>query len=516
MRNGMSAKWTIGARKPSTVSNWKKLIQDFRDQFPYDPLTALIVETFANAVDAKATKIEIEVMGNNVYRISDNGTGMTQDNFVEYHNVASLTKSRGETIGFAGVGAKIFLDRAESIVTETKSRSFKGATHWAFYGDSLEWTPIKEAKNVKSSTGTFVQVNLTNREDTGKLTSQFVKQVLQQQYNAILQGFYKVETVMVNGKEMAPWKVPTNEIEHKKELNFKLGKNRIKGFLIKSSKALPEDYQGPFVVVYGKTVTQEWSRQYPIESDTFYGLIMADYLIDILRTSKSDFERTAMLWKKFNARMGIILSCWLDEIGAKPKIPETDVDLRKMSEEIEKSINQVLKMPEFEKLVNTLFQNIVHRDIAIRNNQGSLLGSEADGKQQTSGLLGGEGTGEGIETGGDEEGNGMAVDENGEIPIERIRRRVRGLVKIGYEEKPEDALEGWMDPGKKAIIINRGHPAWKIADGLSFQARDERVRVYHVVRTVFSTLVEEGVTEMPPKETLAKLFSSWYNSCIKG
>lgn len=243
---------------------------------------------------------------------------------------------------------------------------------------------------------------------------------------------------------------------------------------------------------------------------------MADYLIDILRTSKSDFERTTMLWKKFNARMGIILSCWLDEIGAKPKIPETDVDLCRMSAEIEKSINQVLKMPEFEKLVNTLFQNIVHRDIAIRNNQGALLGSEADGKQQTSGSLGGQGTGEGIETAGDEEGNGIIVNENGEIPIEKIQRRVRGLVKIGYEEKPEDALEGWMDPGKKAIIINRGHPAWKIANGLSLQARDERVRVYHVLRTVFSTLVEEGITDMPPRETLAKLFSSWYDSWVKG
>lgn len=263
----MSAKWTVGVRKLSTVSDWKKLIRDFRDQFPYDPLTALIVETFANAVDARATNIVIEVVGNDIYRICDNGTGMTQDNFVEYHNIASLTKNRGETIGFAGVGAKIFLDRAESIITETKSKRFKGATHWAFYGDSLEWTPIKVTKNVKSSTGTFVQVNLAKREDAGKLTAQFIKQVLQHQYNAILRGYYKVVTVTINGKEVAPWKVPTIEIEHKKELNFKLGKNRVKGFLIKSSKALPEDYQGPSVVVYGKTVKQEWFRQYPINSD---------------------------------------------------------------------------------------------------------------------------------------------------------------------------------------------------------------------------------------------------------
>jgi hypothetical protein len=81
-KSNMSAAWKIGTRKPSTLSDWKKFVRDFRDQFPYDPLTALIVETFANAVDAKATKIEIEV-GNNIFKMSDNGTGMTQNNFVD-------------------------------------------------------------------------------------------------------------------------------------------------------------------------------------------------------------------------------------------------------------------------------------------------------------------------------------------------------------------------------------------------------------------------------------------------
>jgi hypothetical protein len=53
--------WRIGVRRPSTVSNWKKLIEDLRGQFSYDPLTALIVETFANSVDARATKVDIFV-----------------------------------------------------------------------------------------------------------------------------------------------------------------------------------------------------------------------------------------------------------------------------------------------------------------------------------------------------------------------------------------------------------------------------------------------------------------------
>lgn len=514
----MSATWTIGVRQLSTVSDWKKLIRDFRDQFPYDSLTALIVETFANAVDAGATKIEIEVIGDSVYRITDNGTGMSQAVFKEYHNIASLTKKRGETIGFAGVGAKIFLDRAESIVTETKSKSFKGATNWAFYGDSLEWQPICVSNKVKTPTGTFVQVNLTTEEDKSRLTPRFVTEVLRQQYNGILMRLYTVQTVAVNGKTVLPWKVSKNEIEQKKEILFKYGrngKNRIKGFIVKSTKSLPEGYQGPFIVVHGKTVTQEWFRQYPLRSDTFYGLIQADFLIDILRTSKSDFERTSMMWKKFCGKMASLVSKWLDEIGAKPTRGITESDLTKMSQEIEKSINKVLKMPEFKSIADSLFQNIIQRNVAIKSATGELMGEETDGAQGTTGTTDGDGDGEGTTTLGDEEGPGFVENPEGTIPIEKAQRRVRGLVKLGFEEKPDDVLEGWADPAQKAIIINIGHPAWKIADELTLQSKSEHVRVYHVLRTVFSTLVDEVATETP-KETLTKLFSSWYDSCIKG
>jgi len=510
----MPEEWIIGKRQPSTVSDWKKLIQDFRDQFPYDPLTALIVETFANALDAKATKIDIHV-DSNMYKILDNGKGMTPYELKEYHNIASLTKRRGEGIGFAGVGAKVFLDRAEYTITETRSRKFNGTTHWAFYGDSLEWEPIATLNKVDQPTGTYVEVKLRNDEDISKLNPQFIKKVLQQYYNATLLGYYHVRSVTINEREIEPWQVSESEVEKSKEFEFRYGKHRIKGFFVKSTRALPEEFQGPFIVVYGKTVMQWWFRQYPLSSETFYGLILADHLIDILRTSKSDFERTSMLWKKFHGKMGRVFSEWLDEIGAKPRLPTMPTDLDRMSRELERSINQVLKMPEFTDLTNTIFQNIIQRAIAIRSAIGELSGTEMEGKQKTTGTLGGPAEGKGVVTIGEEEGKGIVEDESGLTPIERVRRRVRGLVKIGYDEQPENSLEGWIDPGKQAIIINMGHPAWKVADGLTLQARDERVRVYHVLRTVFAILVEEGGIESP-KDTLAKLFSCWYNSCIRG
>jgi hypothetical protein len=510
----MSDEWAVGKKRPSTVSDWKKLIRDFRDQFPYDPLTALIVETFANALDAEATKIEIQVNGAN-YRILDNGKGMSQYELKEYHNIASLTKRRGEGIGFAGIGAKVFLDRAEHTITETKSEDFRATTHWAFYKDSLEWKPIGGQCKVKYPTGTCVEVKLTTNEDIDRLNPQFVKETLQQFYNAVLLGYYDAKSVSINGIEVEPWHVPQGEVERQKNLEFKYGKHRIFGFLVKSTNALPEQFQGPFIVVYGKTVMQWWFRQYPVNSETFYGLILADPMIVILRTSKSDFDRTSLLWKKFHGKMGQILSQWLEEIGAKPGAPPASTDLDRMSRELEKSINQVLKMPEFSDLANSLFQNILKRTVAIQSAASRLTGTEIEGKQTTAGTLGGSGEGKGVDTLGDAEGKGIAEDDSGLTPIERVRRRVKSLVRIGWDEQSNNQMEGWIDPGKSAIIINTGHAAWKVADGLTLQARDERVRVYHVLRTVFATLIEEGCVESP-RETLSKLFSSWYASCIKG
>jgi len=502
-----------GGRRPSTVSDWRKLIRDFRDQFPYDPFSALVVETFANALDAKATRIDIQVEGS-LYRILDNGNGMSEHDFREYHNVASLTKTRGETIGFAGVGAKIFLDRAQHIITETKSRDFYGATQWAFYGESLEWEPIATANRINYPTGTYVEVELTDDHDTSKSNPGFIKTLLQRHYNPALLGYYNLRNVTLNGRDVEPWRVPENQVDKQKEFDFRYGGHRIRGFFVKSSRPLPEEFQGPFIAVYGKKVTQEWFKQYPVSSETFYGLILADHLIEILRTSKSDFERTSWFWKRFHGKMGRLLSDWLDEIGAKPRPPPMPTDLDRMSRELERSINDVLKMPELVDFANKIFQNMIQRAVAIQSAGGEIGGTQTEGTQQTAGTLSGQTEGMGVATAGNEEGKGIIEDESGLTPIERVRRRVRGGVRIGYDEQPRNLLEAWIDPGKPAIIINTGHPAWKVADGLTLQAGDERVRVYHILRSVFTTLVEEGGMESPP-EALAKLFSCWCNSYLR-
>lgn len=79
-------------------------------------------------------------------------------------------------------------------------------------------------------------------------------------------------------------------------------------------------------------------------------------------------------------------------------------------------------------------------------------------------------------------------------------------------------LEAWIgidrNTGQQAIIVNVGHPSWKIADGLSLQARAEHVRIYHMLRVIINTLVKEAGIENS-KEIEATFLEKWYTRYVK-
>ena len=206
-------KWKIGDKKKSEV-HFKKLIKDLRDQFPYDSLTAFIVETFANSIDADATRIDIFV-GKDVIKILDDGKGMKEDDFLDYHNLASLAKTKGESIGFAGVGAKIYLDKTYYIITETKNKKYHSATKWAFHGDSLQYQKISTQNRVTHQTGTYVEVKIRDNTDIKNLSVDYVKTAIQLHYNAILLGNYGNKRITVNNDLLLPFELDSEDIDQK-------------------------------------------------------------------------------------------------------------------------------------------------------------------------------------------------------------------------------------------------------------------------------------------------------------
>lgn len=507
--------WQIGKIYYSKV-NFKKLIKDFREQFPYDPLTALIVETVANSLDANATEINIYI-SDGIYKILDNGTGMTEEQFREYHNIASLTKEKGKGgIGFAGIGAKIYLDKAEYVITETKSKSFNGATIWKL--DS-QGNPIYKAIQVKGKipyeTGTYIEVKIKDYEEIKKLNFEFVESIIKKYYNSVLLGYYKRKYINIDGIRINPWFVKKDEIEFKKHIRiqfkYKDRVYKIKGILIKSKRTVPEEFQGISIVVHGKTVMSYWFKQVPLEPEKFTGYIIADDLIEILTTSKSDFNRESGLWKVFHRKMSEEIGKWLDQIKAKPKIP-AKAFLEDTIRNLEKTLNRLLKMPEFSELANITFQRKIKRDVSIKSKFGEQIGKFVNGAQKVPGTLGGPGIGGGVKTIGDKEGIG--VKEGGdEARIKRVRRTVRSGLKIGFEYQPDNPSEGWLT--ESAVIINVATPTWKIAFAMSLYATYDDIIIYHILRVVTKVLVEEADIQVQDKSRVFMQFlDAWYQKNI--
>lgn len=114
-----------------TRVNLLHLLEDIRDSYPFSPEETILTELIANSLDSKSSIIMFKIdLKERMLILVDNGSGMSEQNFVRYHDIASTTKIRGKGIGFAGVGAKLSLLYAEYVITETRSKSYCGATRW--------------------------------------------------------------------------------------------------------------------------------------------------------------------------------------------------------------------------------------------------------------------------------------------------------------------------------------------------------------------------------------------------
>jgi hypothetical protein len=220
-----------------------------------------------------------------------------------------------------------------------------------------------------------------------------------------------------------------------------------------------------------------------------------------------------MLWKKFYAKVSAEFSSWLDKIGAKLTPPSISPLTGDVIKQLEKSINEVLtSTPELLELANSIFQNMIKRTTAIRNDQGQLAGIEIEGTQTVAGTLTGSTSGEGVPTTGPEEGTGIIESESGDINVDRVRRRMKSGIRIGFLDKPDDMNEGWIDPASQTITINTGHPAYKVASGLSVEGGVYHVWVFHLLRVVIRILSKE--TGDSPDIIENKILVEWYTHSI--
>src|SRR6266545_2853922 len=139
------------------------LLEDLRDAYPGSLEETILTEVIANALDSGAALIRLETdPAESTFTVIDDGAGMKRRELARYHDIASSGKTRGQGIGFAGVGIKLGLLVADEVVTETRRGATHVATTWNLASRRRapwRWVP---PPGLVAERGTAVRLRLEN------------------------------------------------------------------------------------------------------------------------------------------------------------------------------------------------------------------------------------------------------------------------------------------------------------------------------------------------------------------
>jgi hypothetical protein len=162
------------------------LLEDLRDAYTGTLEETILTEMVANALDSGAARIRLMTnAAGATLAIVDDGRGMRRRELARYHDVAASTKSRGEGIGFAGVGIKLGLLVSREVITETRRGSTHVATRWHLasrHRAPWKWIP---PPGLAPERGTAVRLALTNQLSP-LLDAGYLEETIRRQFEPLL------------------------------------------------------------------------------------------------------------------------------------------------------------------------------------------------------------------------------------------------------------------------------------------------------------------------------------------
>lgn len=458
-------------RHESSV-NFENLIKDLADMYPFDVGTVVLIELVANALDSKATLINIDYHPQEKSLVvTDNGTGMTQEDFDQYHDFAAGLKTRGMGIGFAGVGAKISFNIATQVITETRSSSYAGGSNWYLESKRrLIWEDVTPSHLKNYGT----RVNVIFRKDVSlpfNDTNSIVA-LLRQHYLPLFDRrflslyselkYYDVNLrFVVNSKYVEPVDIVSNyDLGSVHEFYPTSGNKRIGyGVFGLSSREYPlgENLCGVLLCIHGKVIKADLFNQFPGDiGPKIMGLVEIPNFIHFLTSSKTDFIRRKKL-REFEKSYDPIrqeFRSWLKELGVQSSEITSRTEAIRLEREIRKLVDDIPELGEF-------FGFRMPKQVLQNQATGDTLANIQEGAEVTFPI--GEGESKGGEAPLDVgDGPGEALVENseeGSIRAKPISRTGRRGPKIAFNESPDRVDLAWVDGNN--IVINSGHPAYR-------------------------------------------------------
>lgn len=454
--------------------NFRKLIADLADMYPFDIDEVILTELIANSLDSGATTIRIDYMPEKrCLVVQDNGKGMTASQFATYHDFAAELKTRGNGIGFAGVGAKISFNVADRVVSLTRSRSFCGGSDWHIDDKGqLSWDEIPAVSLPEC--GTRIEVMFRPDAEVSWVSTDDLIRALKRHYLPLtdpdflqlydsLQVYPASLRFIVNGTPLEPTSVSDAfGLEKTKAFTVRVRDHRI-GFGILGVAA--EDYPlapgfcGVAVCTYGKVVKSELFGQFPgAIGSRIFGLVEVPRLVNFLTTSKADFYRRGMVrdFEEIYSSLRGTFQEWLREIGVETLELSVSDETRRLEREIQRLASEIHELAEFFGYPSGAIQvNLLREDdngssTAEQEAGGTITFPTSDG-QDTDSEVGPTDRGAGDEI-------TLAASDSGSLKVSPISRKSRRGPRIRFVDAPERDELAWVEGS--IVVINTGHPAY--------------------------------------------------------
>jgi hypothetical protein len=282
------------------------LLQDLADAYPGDLHETILTEIIANALDSGATRIRLVTdLSAQALTVIDDGTGMRRADLRRFHDLGASTKSRGQGIGFAGVGIKLGLLVSDEVITESRRGKEHISTTWMLTTRRRapwHWTP---PAGVVAERGTAVRLRLSSALSP-LIDSGFLEAAVRRHFEPLLDPFFddllrkhypNGIRFEMNGNELALGGALERDAREVAPVAVRLAGKRkpsAVGYLVRSDEPVAEDRRGVAISTFGKVIKRgwDWLGMMPAVADRVSGLIEAPDLAASLTLNKADFLRS--------------------------------------------------------------------------------------------------------------------------------------------------------------------------------------------------------------------------------
>lgn len=479
------------------------VLEDFLDMYHFRDEEVLVCEAFANAQDVflkdkiKNPTIEINLdktISGGYITFHNNGTPMIEKQFEKYHTIASSVKVKGGGIGFAGVGAKVFLASqvgGEIFTISGDGKSNFMASRMLRTVDDVGMEEIDDLSKVfgydiKHKYGTTYRVRLN--EHGYIYFKENLKTIIQNWWNfALLKNQF---TVIIHGEKVEPYN-PEKQFE--KQFTWK--GTKINCYCWVSRHEIPDHNRHIIYSVHGKRIFNETITQ-PIQLkegiwNRVFCLVDVSHLAKYIRTDKESFQNYGEVPPTKQAVQKFFID-FLKDQGLTSKDNTSKVQTTEIVNEFTQELDRLLKTKEFKDLNPFLAPR--KRMVPGSDNTGDITVSEIPG----DGLGGGKkpvkpGPGKEAGTG---DGTAFVEDEDGDTVGKLKERKSKGIRIIPTEEYPNEKEEAWVDLSVGAVVLNILHPFYTTMRNSDISGKFEK---FNIRRLLIEALIKFKNDEL--KET---------------